>query len=157
MVMVFISLPNGAVSISKLTGSSNILTNVFIDNGSGTGAVTLNSGDFSSSSTGSGLYVTSLGAITLTNVVSDYDAVDGIFLCNATAASSQAVTIKPSSSGAITSVGSNGGMALSVTSRGAVSVTGLNDYNSSVNGRILIVNTYGTDGEPGHYVRDHSK
>ncbi len=137
-------LTNGAVSISKLTASSNIMTNVFIDNDSGTSPVTLNSGDFSYSSTGSGLYVTSRGAITLTNVVSEYNANDGILLSNETAASNQAVTIKPSTAGATTSVGYNGGSALQITSKGAVSVTGLNDNNSSVNGRILIDNTYGT-------------
>jgi putative surface-exposed virulence protein len=137
----------GLVSVNTLQSYGNTLTNLYIDNSGGTGAVTVNSGSFGASVAGSGIVIQSKGAITLTAVDGYSNAVDGINLSNETAPSSQPVTIKNTSSDVNNDMGYNSGVGLVITSRGNVSVTGIysyNDWGGLKNSRIFIDNRFGT-------------
>ncbi len=85
-----------------------------INNTTGTGSVTITGGDFSSSSSGSGLVVQSRGAITLTDIYAPYNTGDGIYLDNSSAPSAQPVTIKSSTTERNNTVSGNNGYGLCV-------------------------------------------
>jgi hypothetical protein len=124
-------ITGGAVSISKLTSTDNDLTNLQINNTSGSGGVTITTGNFGSSNGGSGLRVLSDGAITLTDVDATNNVQDGIYLDNSTGTGA-GVTIKATGVNENSVRNSLGDYGLYVLSRGTISVSRIDtSYNDS--------------------------
>ena len=99
-------------------------------------------GAITGSSAGSGIGVTSKGAITMTDTSASSNGVDGINLDNHLRRSAQPVTVKSTVSGTAFNISTNSGYGLKINSRGNITLAGL--YVNQASSPVLIDNTAGT-------------
>ncbi len=136
----------GNVTLTNVTADYNNETGAYIDNTWGTGDVTIDPSSFSYNGLGGwgrGLEVYSLGNITLTDVIADYNGETGAYLVNSYVSGSD-VTIDPISFNSFSYNGLGGwGRGLEVYSGGNVTLTDvIADYNNETGA--YIDNTWGT-------------
>ena len=143
---------NGAVSIDLLNSTSNKFDNLRINNSGGSGSVTVTGGymdgnfvgNFNNSVSGSGIFILSKGAITVTNARAEGNFGIGFALQNQNAGSAQPVTVKTTATTQDVYLENNGNYALYIASKGNVTVSGINLWNASGQSNIYIDNHYGT-------------
>lgn len=120
----------GVINITGISASGNSLNNIYLDNTTGTSSVTLASAFSSGSLTTDGIRIDSKGAISLKNVISDFNlSGKGAVLNNTTSISNPGVTI---TSGVFNN---NAGIGLDINSKGNVIINGL-ETNASSGGNV---------------------
>jgi hypothetical protein len=116
----------GAISLSNVTANGNTRQGAYLTNATaGQGVQLTGTNTFNSNGTLGGLYISSLGAITLNNVTATGNTI-GLQLDNSTAASAMAVSITGTNT-----FSNNSGTGLSVLSKGAITLNNITANNNS--------------------------
>lgn len=133
---------NGTVSVDRLQSNYNGLGGLVIGNQLSTSSpgVTVKNSSFYGNSGGSGLEVTSKGAISISNTYAAGNSDYGLLLSN-TIGNAPVSILSPFSYN--NNSGYNGNNAILVTSKGAITVKGVYIYNNPLTG-IVLDNSYGT-------------
>jgi len=130
----------GSIAVSNLTASYNQVggAQLYNNNGSSTGSVTVSGFGTYTNNTSTGLTIASYGKVTLNKVTASDNGFGGASIVNNSAASPQAVVI----TGVNAFNNNGGGGGLYLASKGAITLSSITASNNSANGA-LVTNNFG--------------